>query len=195
MRKRLAIAGVTAIVLGGLFAALTAPAFAQGTTNVPGANKYHQDGQVNLITRTANDSGVPLFDKDPSTPLADPIVMRTSTTGDLIIEVHAECFITANGDMSDVRVSVHVEVDGQPVPVAEETVDVGQVNFCDRNLNDPDNVTDTTSHAAGFKWVAFNAERGEHTVQAFADFTVSAGDSATIGRRLIQVFTTTTQQN
>ena len=39
MRKRLAIAGVTAIVLGGLFAALTAPAFAQGTTNVPGANK------------------------------------------------------------------------------------------------------------------------------------------------------------
>src|SRR5437773_2486433 len=126
MRKRLAIAGVTAIVLGGLFAALTAPAFAQGTTNVPGANKYHQDGQVNLITRTANDSGVPLFDKDPSTPLADPIVMRTSTTGDLIIEVHAECFITANGDTSDVRVSVHVEVDGQPVPVAEVTVEAGQ---------------------------------------------------------------------
>src|SRR5438552_2645345 len=186
MRKRLAIAGVTAIVLGGLFAALTAPAFAQGTTRVPGANKYHQDGEVNLITRTADDSGVPLFDKDPSTEAADPIVMRTSTTGDLIIEVHAECFITVNGPTGTVIVSVHVEVDGQPVPVAEETVDVGQVNFCDRNLNDT---------AAGFKWVAVNVDRGKHTVQAFAEFTVSAGDSATIGRRLMQVFTTTTQQN
>src|SRR5207249_11037572 len=119
MRKRLAIAGVTAIVLGGLFAALTAPAFAQGTTNVPGANKYHQDGQVNLITRTANDSGVPLFDKDPSTPLADPIVMRTSTTGELSIEVHAECFITANGDRSGVRVSGDGEGDGRPGPAGE----------------------------------------------------------------------------
>ena len=193
MRKRLAIAGVTAIVLGGLFAALTAPAFAQGTTRVPGANKYHQDGEVNLITRTADDSGVPLFDKDPSTEAADPIVMRTSTTGDLIIEVHAECFITVNGPTGTVIVSVHVEVDGQPVPVAED--DDGNVNFCDRHLDDPNNVTDTTSNSAGFKWVAFNVGSGEHTVQAFADFTVSAGDSATIGRRLIQVFTTTTQQN
>ena len=193
MRKRLAIAGVTAIVLGGLFAALTAPAFAQGTTRVPGANKYHQDGEVNLITRTADDSGVPLFDKDPSTEAADPIVMRTSTTGDLIIEVHAECFITVNGDTGDVRVRVHVEVDGSPVPVAED--DDGNVNFCDRHLDDPNNVTDTTSNSAGFKWVAFNVGSGEHTVQAFADFTVSEGDSATIGRRLIQVFTTTTQQN
>ncbi len=193
MRKRLAIAGVTAIVLGGLFAALTAPAFAQGTTNVPGANKYHQDGEVNLITRTADDSGVPLFDKDPSTEAADPIVMRTSTTGDLIIEVHAECFITVNGPTGTVIVSVHVEVDGQPVPVAED--DDGNVNFCDRHLDDPNNVTDTTSNSAGFKWVAFNVGSGEHTVQAFADFTVSEGDSATIGRRLIQVFTTTTQQN
>ncbi len=193
MRKRLAIAGVTAIVLGGLFAALTAPAFAQGTTRVPGANKYHQDGEVNLITRTADDSGVPLFDKDPSTEAADPIVMRTSTTGDLIIEVHAECFITVNGPTGTVIVSVHVEVDGQPVPVAED--DDGNVNFCDRHLDDPNNVTDTTSNSAGFKWVAFNVGSGEHTVQAFADFTVSEGDSATIGRRLIQVFTTTTQQN
>ena len=193
MRKRLAIAGVTAIVLGGLFAALTAPAFAQGTTSVPGANKYHQDGQVNLITRTENDSDVPLFDKDPSTEAADPIVMRTSTTGDLIIEVHAECFITVTDSNGDVRVRVHVEVDGQPVPVAEETEDVGKVNFCDRNLNAT--VTDTTSTAAGFKWVAFNVGSGEHTVQAFAEFTVPSGNSATIGRRLIQVFTTTTQQN
>jgi len=193
MRKRLAIAGVTAIVLGGLFAALTAPAFAQGTTSVPGANKYHQDGQVNLITRTENDSDVPLFDKDPSTEAADPIVMRTSTTGDLIIEVHAECFITVTDSNGDVRVRVHVEVDGQPVPVAEETEDVGKVNFCDRNLNAT--VTDTTSTAAGFKWVAFNVGSGEHTVQAFAEFTVPSGNSATIGRRLMQVFTTTTQQN
>src|SRR5207244_4003161 len=168
MRKRLAIAGVTAIVLGGLFAALTAPAFAQGTTRVPGANKYHQDGEVNLITRTADDSGVPLFDKDPSTEAADPIVMRTSTTGDLIIEVHAECFITVNGDTGDVRVRVHVEVDGQPVPVAED--DDGKVNFCDRHLDDPGNVSDTTSTGAGFKWVAFNVGSGEHTVQAFAEF-------------------------
>ena len=193
MRKRLAIAGVTAIVLGGLFAALTAPAFAQGTTRVPGANKYHQDGEVNLITRTADDSGVPLFDKDPSTLEADPIVMRTSTTGDLIIEVHAECFITVNGDTGDVRVRVHVEVDGSPVPVAED--DDGNVNFCDRHLDDPNNVTDTTSNSAGFKWVAFNVGSGEHTVQAFAEFTVSPEDEATIGRRLIQVFTITTQQN
>jgi len=196
MRKRLAIAGVTAIVLGGLFAALTAPAFAQGTTSVPGANKYHQDGEVNLITRTADDSGVPLFDKDPSTEAADPIVMRTSTTGDLIIEVHAECFITVNGDTGEVRVRVHVEVDNQPVPVAEETTeDVGKVNFCDRYLHDPDNVSDTTSTGAGFKWVAFNVGSGEHTVQAFAEFTVPSGNSATIGRRLMQVFTITTQQN
>ena len=193
MRKRLAIAGVTAIVLGGLFAALTAPTFAQGTTNVPGANKYHQDGQDNPITRTENDSDVPLFDKDPSTEAADPIVLRMSTTGDLIIEVHAECFITVNGDTGAVRVRVHVEVDGSPVPVAED--DDGNVNFCDRHLDDPNNVADTTSNSAGFKWVAFNVGSGEHTVQAFADFTVSAGDSATIGRRLIQVFTTTTQQN
>ena len=193
MRKLFAFVGVTAIILGGLFAGLTAPAFAQGTTRVPGANKYHQDGQVNLITRTADDSRVALFDKDPSTEAADPIVMRTSTTGDLIIEVHAECFITVSGDMGDVRVRVHVEVDGSPVPVAED--DDGNVNFCDRHLDDPNNVTDTTSNSAGFKWVAFNVGSGEHTVQAFADFTVSAGDSATIGRRLIQVFTTTTQQN
>jgi len=186
MRKLLAIVGVTAIVLGGLVAGLTAPALAQGTTNVPGANKFHQDGQVNLITRTANAAGVPLFDKDPSTPAAGPIVMRMSTTGDFIIEVHAECFITVNGPTGTVMVRVHVEVDGQPVPVAEETVDVGKVNFCDRNLNDT---------AAGFKWVAVNVDRGKHTVQAFAEFTVSAGDSATIGRRLMQVFTTTTQQN
>jgi len=193
MRKRLAIAGVTAIVLGGLFAALTAPAFAQGTTNVPGANKYHQDGEVTPITRTENDSDVPLFDKDPSTEAADPIVMRTSTTGDLIIEVHAECFITVTDSNGDVRVRVHVAVDGQPVPVAEETEDVGKVNFCDRNLNAT--VTDTTSTAAGFKWVAFNVGSGEHTVQAFAEFTVPSGNSATIGRRLMQVFTITTQQN
>ncbi len=193
MRKRLAIAGVTAIVLGGLFAALTAPAFAQGTTSVPGANKYHQDGEVTPITRTENDSDVPLFDKDPSTEAADPIVMRTSTTGDLIIEVHAECFITVTDSNGDVRVRVHVAVDGQPVPVAEETEDVGKVNFCDRNLNAT--VTDTTSTAAGFKWVAFNVGSGEHTVQAFAEFTVPSGNSATIGRRLMQVFTITTQQN
>ena len=121
--------------------------------------------------------------------------MRTSTTGDLIIEVHAECFTTVNGDTGTVLVRVHVEVDDQPVPVAEETVDVGKVNFCDRNLNDPGSVTDTTSNSAGFKWVAVNVDKGEHTVQAFAEFTVSSGDSATIGRRLIQVFTTTTQQN
>ena len=63
MRKLLAIVGVTAIVLGGLVAGLTAPALAQGTTNVPGANKFHQDGQVNLITRTANAAGVPLLIK------------------------------------------------------------------------------------------------------------------------------------
>jgi len=195
MRKLLVIVGATAIVLGGLFAGPTAPAFAQGTTNVPGANKYHQDGQVNIITRTANDPRVPLFDKDPSTLAPDPIVMRTSTTGDLIIEVHAECFTTVNGDTGTVLVRVHVEVDDQPVPVAEETVDVGKVNFCDRNLNDPGSVTDTTSNSAGFKWVAVNVDKGEHTVQAFAEFTVSSGDSATIGRRLIQVFTTTTQQN
>ena len=193
MRKRLAIAGVTAIVLGGLFAALTAPAFAQGTTRVPGANKYHQDGEVNLITRTADDLRVPLFDKDPSTEAADPIVLRMSTTGDLIIEVHAECFITVNGDTGAVRVRVHVEVDGSPVPVAED--DDGNVNFCDRHLDDPNNVTDTTSNSAGFKWVAFNVGSGEHTVQAFAEFNVSSGDEARIGRRLIQVFTTTTQQN
>jgi len=192
MRKLLVIVGATAIVLGGLFAGPTAPAFAQGTTNVPGANKYHQDGQVNIITRTADDLRVPLFDKDPSTEAADPIVLRMSTTGDLIIEVHAECFITVNGDTGAVRVRVHVEVDGSPVPVAED--DDGNVNFCDRHLDDPNNVADTTSNSAGFKWVAFNVGSGEHTVQAFAEFNVSSGE-ATIGRRLIQVFTTTTQQN
>src|SRR5437867_3358768 len=137
MRKLLVIVGATAIVLGGLFAGLTAPAFAQGTTNVPGANNYHQDGQVNLISRAANDPRVPLFDKDPSTPADDPIVMRTSTTGDLIIEVHAECFITIRQTpegVSTVIVRVHVEVDSVPVPVAEETVDIGKVNFCDRHI-------------------------------------------------------------
>jgi hypothetical protein len=194
MRKLFAIVGVTAIILGGLFAGLTAPAFAQGTTNVPGSNKYHQVGQVDLITRTEDDSRVPLFDKDPSTLDPDPIVLRTSTTGDLIIELHAECFITVTGDTGNVAVRVHVEVDDQPVPVADETVDVGKVNFCDRHLDDPGNVTDTTSKTAGFKWVAFNVGNGEHTVQAFAEFTVSSGE-ATIGRRLIQIFTTTTQQN
>src|SRR5436309_12664406 len=168
MRKRLAIAGVTAIVLGGLFAALTAPTFAQGTTNVPGANKYHQDGQVNPITRTENDSDVPLFDKDPSTEAADPIVMRTSTTGDLIIEVHAECFITVTDSNGDVRVRVHVAVDGQPVPVAEETEDVGKVNFCDRNLNAT--VTHTRSTDAGLKPGASSAGTGGHTHQANAEF-------------------------
>src|SRR5438552_18545730 len=98
MRKRLSIAGVTAIVLGGLFAGLTAPAFAQGTTRVPGANKYHDDGQVKLTTRTADDLRVPLSDNDPSTEAPDPIVLRMSTTGELIIEVHAERFITVIGD-------------------------------------------------------------------------------------------------
>src|SRR5437667_12893950 len=103
MRKRLAIVGVTAIVLGGLFAALTAPAFAQGTTNVPGANKYHQDGEVTPITRTENDSDVPLFDKDPSAEAADPIVLRASTTGDLDLEEHAACFTSVTGRNGRVR--------------------------------------------------------------------------------------------
>src|SRR5207245_5939740 len=158
-----AISGVTSIVLAVLSAALTSPAFSQSTTRDPAANKDHQDVEVNLITRTADDSGVPLFDKDPSTESADPIVMRTSTTGDLIIEVHAECFITVNGPTGTVIVSAHVEVDGQPVPVAED--DDGNVNFCDRHLDDPNNVTDTTSNSAGFKWVAFNVGSGEDTVQ------------------------------
>ena len=196
MKKLLAIVGVTAIVLGALVGGLTAPAFAQGTTNVPGSDKYHQDGQVDPITVTGDASQVPLFDKDPSTPNADPIVMRTSSTGDLVIEVHAECSTTVNGNNGNVGVKVHVEVDGQPVPVAEETgADAGKVDFCDRNLNDPGSMVDTTSSSAGFKWVAVNVGNGDHTVQAFADFSVSSGSSATIGRRLIQVFTTTTQQN
>ena len=193
MKKLVAIVGVTAIVLGALVAGLTAPAFAQGTINVPGADKYHWDGEVDPITETGNASHVPLFDKDPSTPDADPIVMSTATTGDIVIEVHAECVTTVNGDTGNVNVKVHVEVDGQPVPVAE--ADDGKVNFCDRNLNDPGSQVDRTSSSPGFKWVAVNIGNGDHTVQAFADFQVSSGDSATIGRRTIQVFTTTTQQN
>ena len=191
--KLLASVGVGAIVLG---AGLTAPAFAQGTVIVPGSDKYHFDGEVRPITANGNASHVPLFDKDPSTPAADPIVMRTATVGDLVFQVHAECTTLVNGDDGNINVRVHVELDGQPVPVVLAGSDDGKVNFCDRQLNDPGSQVDKTSSSPSFKWVALNVGNGEHTVQAFADFEVSeSDDSATIGRRSIEIFTTTTQQN
>jgi hypothetical protein len=188
MKKLSASVAVTAIVLG---AGLTAPAFAQ----VNGSDKYHFDGEVRPITANGNASHVPLFDKDPSTPAADPIVMRTATVGDLVFQVHAECTTLVNGDDGNINVRVHVELDGQPVPVVLAGSDDGKVNFCDRRLLDPGSQVDQTSSSPSFKWVALNVGNGDHTVQAYADFEVSPGDSATIGRRSIEIFTTTTQQN
>jgi hypothetical protein len=117
MKKFFSVFGILAL---GFFTLLCGQeAFAaqpvRGTLDVSGANKWHAISSS--LTHVSPGVRVPLFGPQP-------LEIRTSETGDLVIEVHAECAVVMDDfdpsfdfDAAFMRVRVWVEIDGVPVEV------------------------------------------------------------------------------
>lgn len=134
--------------------------------------------------------------------------IRTSSPADLILSATAECSITTevttvgNDSQSAFgQVRMWIEIDGEPVPVAQNDADAGRVVFCNRTyqretslFDDEDATIRTfleTRAANGFNWLRLNTGSGIHLVELKAEFTTQSTDSASalaaVGNRTLVV--------
>lgn len=208
MRKVLGLFSVVVLCL-----VLVPAAFAQN-----GANKVHTSGSVlQFFAPTV-----------PATILSTQV--KTSTNADLLLSVSAECAVSiadsettvrnntatsfsgfggsssstvSTSDFGLAQVRVWVTVDGAPVPVANETFDVGRVVFCRREKSDFNTSFTSLSHSSSasfssvslseqhstaefeatrtanaFNWRAQNVGNGVHTVEVRAQILHATASSS-----------------
>ena len=130
------------------------------------------------------------------------IDVRTSAPADLLLQATAECSILTtmavpgtDSQRSQGVIDAWIEVDGQPVPMAE--TDDGRVTLCDRAYQrtpvNGDLATNyqRTKAANAFDWVAVGVAAGTHSVELWATLTTTATNNATatgvVGNRTLVV--------
>ena len=185
-------------LVGALF--VTASIFAisgQAIANHEPANKVSAAGSSTELVPATEPVGTVILSEQ----------VKTSTPSDLILGVTAECSITT--DVTTVGTDTQgaegtlkfwVEVDGVPVPVAQDDPDAGRVVFCNRlyerttQFADQDAMIKTflrTRNANGFNWMALNVGHGVHTIEVKAqlttDATARASATGVIGNRTLIV--------
>lgn len=152
------------------------------------ANKVSASGSTTEVFGAGTASGTVV------TLLREPV--RTSASTDLILGVTAECSITTevttvgSDDQSAAgSIRVWVEIDGQPVPVANEDSDIGRVVFCNRTYqrttslgsDDEEDSIKTymqTRAANGFNWLALNVGSAVHEITVKAELVTVATQRA-----------------
>lgn len=173
----------------------------------PGAIATHEP--ANKVSASGSSTEVFGVPKGTTTATVLTEFVKTSKPTDLILGVTSECSITtdvttvgSDTQGAEGKIRMWVEVDGRPVPVAQEDPDAGRVVFCNRlyerttQLGEDDEEDSIrtfmrTRSANGFNWMALNVGSGTHKIEVKAelttDSTARSSALAVVGNRTLIV--------
>lgn len=189
---------------GGVFAAVLLALSVNSLLAPGGVNAAHEPANKTSAAGSSLEIGAP---NTTLTILSERV--KTSKPTDLVLGVTLECAITtdvqtvgSDTQSAEGMVRVWVEIDGVPVPIAQDDTDAGRVVFCNRlyqrttSLGTDDNEDSIrtfmrTRTANAFNWLALDVGSATHLVEVKAELSTSATQRASalavIGNRTLVV--------